>query len=50
MVEKGKIELRHCDIHDQAVDVFTKGVVEYQFLKLRNSIVSPISMNKEYVR
>ena len=49
MVEKKIVELRHISTLDNVVDIFTKAIVKAQFLKLRNILVSPLSIKGENV-
>lgn len=49
MLEKDIIKLRHFNTMDNIVDLFTKGVVETHFFKLRSLLVSPLSIKGENV-
>lgn len=41
--------MKYLSAQDQFVDVFTKGITKTQFLKLRDNLVSPLSMKRENV-
>ena len=49
MVEKKIVELRHVNTLDNVADIFTKAIIKAQFLKLRNILVSPLSIKGENV-
>lgn len=44
MVEKKEVKLRYHSTHEKQGDIFIKGFVKAQFLKLINSLVSPFSI------
>lgn len=49
LVQKKEIMLKFCRTHEQIDDLFTKGVAKAQFLRLRDSPFSPLSIKWEYV-
>jgi hypothetical protein len=49
LVQKKEVELMYIKTQEQLADIFTKGVAKVQFLKLRDQIVSPLSIKGEYV-
>ena len=49
MVERRIVELRHISTLDNVADIFTRAIVKAHFLKLRNFLVSPLSIKGENV-
>ena len=49
MVEKKIMELRHISTLDNVANIFTKAIINAQFLKLKNILVSPFSIKGENV-
>jgi hypothetical protein len=47
LVQKKEVELRYINIQEQLANIFTKVVAKVQFLKLRDHIVSLLSIKGE---